>query len=56
MADAAGTRIPAGFLNVYSPFELVMLAGAGVVLAVLGAAVPASWAASTRIATALRAE
>jgi putative ABC transport system permease protein len=56
MADAAGTRIPSSFINVYRPIELAVLAGAGLLLAVLGAAVPASWAAGTRVATALRAE
>jgi putative ABC transport system permease protein len=56
MADAAGTRIPASFIDVYQPLELVGLGAAGIVLAVLGALVPAGWAARARIATALRAE
>jgi putative ABC transport system permease protein len=57
MADAAaGTGIPASFLDVYRPVQLAGLAGAAVVLAVLGALIPAGWAAGTRIATALRAE
>ncbi len=56
MADAAGTGIPASFLAVYSPVALVGLALGGMVLAVLGALVPAGWAARTRTATALRAE
>jgi putative ABC transport system permease protein len=56
MAAAAGTGIPASFVNVYRPVELVALGTAGMVLAVLGALVPAGWAARTRIATALRAE
>ena len=56
MADAAGTGIPASFVDVYRPLELVGLAAAGIVLAVLGALVPAGWAARARIATALRAE
>jgi putative ABC transport system permease protein len=56
MADAAGTAIPASFVDVYRPLELVALGAAGIVLAVLGALVPAGWAARTRIASALRAE
>jgi putative ABC transport system permease protein len=56
MADAAGTGIPASFVDVYRPLELTGLAAAGIVLAVLGALIPAGWAAGTRIATALRAE
>lgn len=56
MAEAAATRIPASFTNVYRPAELVALAGAGILLAVLGALVPAGWAARARPATALRAE
>jgi putative ABC transport system permease protein len=56
MADAAGTRIPASFVDVYRPLELTGLAAAGILLAVLGALIPAGWAAGTRIATALRAE
>jgi len=56
MADAAGTGIPASFVDVYRPLELVGLGAAGIVLAVLGALVPAGWAARARIATALRAE
>jgi putative ABC transport system permease protein len=56
MADAAGTGIPASFVDVYRPLELVGLGVAGIVLAVLGALVPAGWAARARIATALRAE
>jgi putative ABC transport system permease protein len=56
MGNSAGTGIPASFIDVYRPVELVVLALAGVVLAVLGALVPAGWAAATRIATALRAE
>jgi putative ABC transport system permease protein len=56
MAAAAGTGIPASFVDVYRPLELIALGTAGMVLAVLGAMVPAGWAARTRIATALRAE
>jgi putative ABC transport system permease protein len=43
-------------LNVYRPWELVLLALAGLVIAVAGALGPAGWAARTRTAFALRAE
>jgi putative ABC transport system permease protein len=56
MADAAGTALPHFVLTVYRPVELVALAASGVALAVLGALVPAGWAARARAATALRAE
>jgi putative ABC transport system permease protein len=53
---AAQTGIPRAFLNVYRPAELVLLALAGLVIAVAGALAPAGWAAKTRTAFALRAE
>jgi putative ABC transport system permease protein len=56
MANAAGTGIPDSVVGVYGPVELLGLGAAGVALAVLGALVPAGWAARTRAATALRAE
>jgi putative ABC transport system permease protein len=56
MAHAAATNVPESFVNVYSPPELVLLALAGLVIAVAGALLPASWAASARTAAALRAE
>jgi putative ABC transport system permease protein len=56
MAHAAATNVPASYVSVYSPPELVLLALAGLVIAVLGALLPASWAAGSRTATALRAE
>jgi putative ABC transport system permease protein len=56
MAHAAATNIPASYLNVYGPAELVLLALAGLVIAVAGAMLPASWAAGSRTASALRAE
>ena len=55
MAAAAGTRLPASFLAVYSGPELAVLAGAGVLIAVAGALLPAGWAARAA-AAALRAE
>jgi putative ABC transport system permease protein len=56
MAHAAGTAIPASYVNVFTPAELVLLALAGLVIGVFGALLPASWAARARTATALRAE
>lgn len=56
MASAAGTALPASYLAVYRPWELAVLALAGMVLAAAGAMLPAGWAASTRTASALRAE
>jgi putative ABC transport system permease protein len=56
MAAAAGTGIPASFLSVYGGWQVAVLALAGLLIAVAGALLPASWAAATRTATALRAE
>jgi putative ABC transport system permease protein len=56
MAGAAGTRLPASYLNVYRPAELALLALAGLVIAAAGAMLPAGWAAGTRTSSALRAE
>ncbi|GIJ69753.1 ABC transporter permease [Virgisporangium ochraceum] len=56
MFDAAGFGYAPEFVSVYEPWQLVSLALGGVLLAVLGALVPAGWAARTRPATALRAE
>jgi putative ABC transport system permease protein len=56
MATAAGTGLPASFLDVYSGWELAVLVLAGVVIAVAGALPPAGWVARTRTASVLRAE
>jgi putative ABC transport system permease protein len=56
MGHAAQTDVPPSVLNVYRPWELVLLALAGLVIAVAGALAPAGWAARTRTAFALRAE
>jgi putative ABC transport system permease protein len=53
---AAGSSLPGSYLNVYRPAELAALALAGVVIAAAAALLPASWAASSTTATALRAE
>jgi putative ABC transport system permease protein len=56
MAAAANVVLPASYLHVYGGWQVVMLGLAGLVIAVAGALLPASWAAGTRTATALRAE
>jgi putative ABC transport system permease protein len=56
MANAGGSRLPASYINVFTPAELLLLALAGLVIAVAGALLPATWAARTRTASALRAE
>jgi putative ABC transport system permease protein len=56
MGHAAQTDIPPSLLNVYRPWELVLLALSGLGIAAAGALAPASWAARSRTALALRAE
>ena len=56
MGNGAQTDFPPAIYNVYSPAELVLLALTGLVIAVVSALGPASWAARTRTAIALRAE
>ena len=56
MAHAAQTDVPPSALNVYHPLEIVLLAVSGLVIAVAGALLPATWAARARTAAALRAE
>ncbi|MFJ3772280.1 ABC transporter permease [Streptomyces sp. NPDC090075] len=56
MGHAAGTNLPPSVLDVYDAPRLVLLGLAGVAIAVLGALLPAGWAARARTATALRTE
>ncbi|MEW1686133.1 FtsX-like permease family protein [Streptomyces sp. NPDC093594] len=56
MGHAVGTSLPSLVLDVYGPSQLLLLGLGGVVIAVLGALIPAGWAARARTATALRAE
>jgi putative ABC transport system permease protein len=56
MGHAAQTDVPPSVLNVYQPWELILLALSGLAIAVAGALLPAGWAARTRTAFALRAE
>ena len=56
MAWSVGLRLPASYLDVYGTTEIVVLALAGMLIAVAGALAPAGWAARIRTATALHAE
>jgi len=56
MAGTAHTGVPASFTQVFGSATLAVLSLAALVIAVLGALLPASWAARARPATALRAE
>jgi putative ABC transport system permease protein len=56
MAHAANSGYPPSLISVYAPWELILLALAGLVIAVAGALGPAGWAARARTAFALRAE
>ena len=56
MASAANSGLPSSIISVFSLPEMILLALAGLVIAVAGALVPASWAANSRTATALRTE
>ncbi|ATO13630.1 ABC transporter permease [Micromonospora sp. WMMA2032] len=56
MAASGGLRLPETLLDVYGPVLLTALALGGPVTALLGALLPAGWAARTRTATALRTE
>jgi putative ABC transport system permease protein len=56
MAAAADVGVPARFIDVYAIPAIVALGLSGLVIAVAGALLPASWAAGSRTATALRAE
>ncbi len=56
MAATAHTGIPASFTNVFPAPRLALLSLAALAIAVIGALLPAAWAARARPATALRAE
>jgi putative ABC transport system permease protein len=56
MGHAANTDLPAAVISVYPWWQYVLLALAGLVIAVAAALGPAGWAARTRTAFALRAE
>ncbi len=56
MGESAGLRFPEAVLAVYHAPGLLLLGLGGLVIATLGALLPAGWAARTRTATALRTE
>ncbi|QGV82456.1 ABC transporter permease [Streptomyces ficellus] len=56
MGDSVGLRLPGSVIAVYSTAELLPLALGGLLIAILGALLPAGWAAGARTATALRTE
>jgi putative ABC transport system permease protein len=56
MANTAHTGVPASFGDVFSPGGLALLACAGLAIAAAGALLPATWAARSRTAVALRTE
>ena len=56
VASAAGVDIPHSMLDVWHAPRLALLALAGVAIAVLGALIPARWAARLTIAQVLRSE
>jgi len=56
MGRATGFRLPASVVDIYQPGELILFGLGGLLIAVLGALLPAGWAAGTRTATALRTE
>ncbi|WSQ14609.1 FtsX-like permease family protein [Streptomyces sp. NBC_01231] len=56
MGHSVGLDLPGSVLAVYHAAELILLALGGLLIAVLGALLPASWAARVRTATALRTE
>ena len=56
MGNAVGTGIPSADIAVYHLPELAALALGGLVIGLVGAALPAGWAAKTRAQNALRTE
>ncbi|MEU0097337.1 FtsX-like permease family protein [Streptomyces sp. NPDC006267] len=56
MGESVGLRLPDSVIAVYHGAELVSLALGGLLIAALGALLPAGWAARARTATALRTE
>jgi putative ABC transport system permease protein len=53
---ASGTAIPPAFFDLISPVLFPLLVLVGVVIAALGAWLPAQWAASSKVAEVLQAE
>jgi putative ABC transport system permease protein len=55
-AGTVGTRLPADFVDVYTGWESAALVLAGLVIAAVGALLPASWATRTPATVALHTE
>ncbi|WP_406210095.1 ABC transporter permease [Kitasatospora sp. NBC_01560] len=56
MVSALGRNMPSSVTDVYTPGALLPLLAGGIAIALLGALLPAGWAARSRTATALRTE
>ncbi|MFE7562918.1 FtsX-like permease family protein [Kitasatospora sp. NPDC057500] len=56
MGDSVGLRLPGSVIAVYHGAELLPLLLGGLLIATVGALLPAGWAARARTATALRTE
>ncbi|TDB80602.1 ABC transporter permease, partial [Micromonospora sp. KC721] len=56
MGHGAGITLPPAITDVYQPTGLLLLGLGGPLIAVVGALLPAGWAARTRTAVALRTE
>ncbi|WP_308312111.1 ABC transporter permease [Streptomyces albipurpureus] len=56
MGDRVGLRLPGSVIAVHQGAEPLPLALGGLLIAALGALLPAAWAAKARTATALRTE
>jgi putative ABC transport system permease protein len=56
MGNGAGITLPVSVTDVYQPAGLALLGLGGLLIAILGALLPAGWAARTRTAVALRTE
>ncbi|MFD4139982.1 ABC transporter permease [Streptomyces sp. NPDC058572] len=56
MGDSVGLRLPGSVIAVYNGAELLPLALGGLLIATLGALLPAAWSAKARTATVLRTE
>jgi putative ABC transport system permease protein len=56
MGNAIGRHLPPSVTHAYTAGLLIPLLAGGIVIALLGALLPAGWAARTRTATALRTE
>jgi putative ABC transport system permease protein len=56
MGNAIGRHLPPSVTHTYTAGLLILLLASGIVIALLGALLPAFWAARSRTATALRTE